>query len=464
MLYLIMYFVAMMGITAVFAKKTNNINEFLTGDGNIGFWEGAFSISATWLWSVALLVSSQKAYSSGIVGLTWFIVPNVLILSVFGRYGAKLRNQWQNGFSIPEYMSQKYGSKVKGTYIFLFAIITLMSTIVNLLAGGKIASLITGLPFELVVVLLGLIALAYSATSGIKASITTDVFQMALVLIVLAVLVPIALIYGGGFKALTDGIGGITGQFNNFLNKDGINVALAFGIPAAISIIGSPFGDNGQWQRVFALKKKNIKKSFTMASLIFGVVPISMGLIGFISAGNKFIPIDESIVALEFAKEYLPAFILLPFMYMLISGLMSTVDSNLCALSSLLVDLRPKTTVNQGRLSMLVLTMTAIAMATIPSFTVPGLFLAYGTLRASSTAITMLTIDGVKLNPKGVFYGLLASMIIGTSIYLYGASRGIGLLQASGSVLALVLSGIVALIYTKIKGSVDIESSKNKIK
>lgn len=75
-------------------------------------------------------------------------------------------------------MFDKYKSKkVKGIYLFQLSALAVLSTGVQLLAGGKILSCITGLPFFIVTIILAVIAFSYSQISGIKASVVTDCIQ-----------------------------------------------------------------------------------------------------------------------------------------------------------------------------------------------------------------------------------------------------------------------------------------------
>lgn len=63
---------------------------------------------------------------------------------------------------------------------------------------------------------------------------------------------------------------------------------LSFGLSTAIGLISGPFGDQSFWQRAFSVKKGMIGKAFMVGALLFALVPISMGAMGFIAAGSGF--------------------------------------------------------------------------------------------------------------------------------------------------------------------------------
>ena len=101
-----------------------------------------------------------------------------------------------------------------------------------------------------------------------------------------------------------------------------------------------PFGDQCFWQRAFSISDKKIGRAFSLGAVLFAVVPLSMGILGFIAAGIGFMPKDTGMVNFELIQALFPAWVIVPFMFMLISGLLSTVDSNLCAIASLTTDLK----------------------------------------------------------------------------------------------------------------------------
>ena len=147
----------------------------------------------------------------------------------------------------------------------------------------------------------------------------------------------------------------------------------------------------------------------------------------------------------ELISALLPAWAVIPFLFMIVSGLLSTVDSNLCAVSSLSTDVFQKKTIGKTKLSMVLLLAVGIAVANIPGLTVTHLFLMYGTLRASTLLPTVLTLKGMKLDPRGIVAGILSAMLIGLPVFGYGNLKGIAICKTAGSLLTVILSGAVAL-------------------
>jgi len=449
-LVLFVYALLMMATTVVFTKWTVNAEKFHVADRKIPCGVSAMSIAATWVWAPALFVSGQQAYTNGIPGMFWFLVPNVLCLMLFIPFAKRIRQEFPQGITLSGYMGEKYQSnKVKGIYSFQLGALAILSTAVQLLAGSKILSLITGLPFWSMTLLLAVIAYSYSQFSGIKAAVATDTLQMFIILGGCALLVPWALKMNGGMSTLISGLGSITGNMNSLTSETGLAVFLGFGLPTTIGLTSGPFGDQSFWQRAFSIRKEHIGKAFFFGALLFALVPLSMGAMGYIAAGSGFKATDVGMVNFEFITSIFPSWVLVPFLFMVLSGLLSTVSSNLCAAASMTSDLKAGSDIKKSKLVMIVMLMVAIGIANIPGLTVTYMFLFYGTLRASTLLPTVMTLLGKKLSAQGVFIGILISLCVGLPVFAYGNIFNDATYKTIGSLTTVLLSGIVAVLASR---------------
>jgi Na+/proline symporter len=455
---LIIYALIMVGATNLFTKRESGSDSFHVGNRNMGTIVSAMSVAATWIWAPALFTSAEKAYSNGIAGLFWFLVPNVLCLILFIPFARKIRREMPDGITLSGYMHKKYNSeKVKRVYLFQLTALTVLSTAVQLLAGGKILSMVTGLPLWVMTIVLAVIAFSYSQISGIKASVLTDAIQMIFLLLACAVFVPWALKLNGGWSAVQ--LSGATGEYGSIFSQKGLEVFLGFGLPTAIGLFAGPFGDQCFWQRAFSVRKDRIGRAFGLGAVLFAVVPLSMGILGFIAAGIGFIPADTGTVNFELIKALFPAWVIIPFMFMLISGLLSTVDSNLCAIASLTTDLRAADKLDDQRKSklsktaMVLLLIAGILIANIPGLTVTHMFLFYCTFRASTMLPTMLTLMNVRLTANGVVSGIVSALVVGLPIFSYGTINNLSAYKTAGSLLTVLLAGVVAMLVSFISGT-----------
>jgi len=463
LIVLTVYAIIMLSATVFLTKRETVAEKFHVGDRNMGTLQSAMSIAATWIWAPALFVSAEKAYANGFVGLFWFLVPNVLCLLLFIPFAGKIRQRMPMGISLAGFMGNEYHSeKVKGIYLFQLGSLSILSTGVQLLAGGKILSAITGIPMLPMTIILAAIAYSYSQFSGIQASVLTDTVQMTIMLAVCAVLIPWALSMPGNVAALSEGLSGVTGAYTHLFSDSGLKVLFGFGIPTAVGLFAGPFGDQCFWQRAFSIRQNKIKRAFTLGALLFAIVPLSMGMLGFIAAGKGFIPNDSGIVNFELVSNLFPKWVMIPFLFMVVSGLLSTIDSNLCAISSLTAELSSVSEIagdsdklKVAKVSMVAVLAAGILIANIPGITVTHLFLFYGTLRSATMLPTVFTLLKVKVSENGVFAGIILSLCCGLPLFAYGNIYGIAQYKTIGSLLTVLTAGVASCIITRLEGKAE---------
>ena len=446
---MISYGLFMFGLSYFYLKGSKTNTNFLVADRKVGFMKSGFSTAATWIWAPALFIASQKAYQQGLPGVFWFTFPNILCLCIFAYFAHYLRKKFKNGFTLAQYMNVRHSRRVQILYIISLSALSICQFAVQLLAGGAVVTYLTGIDFTIVTIILTAIALSYTFVSGIRASIMTDVWQMIIILVVVLVVVPLVYVKGGGHEVLVKGIGGISGEFTNVFDP---GVAWSFGVVVTIGLLAGPFGDQSFWQRAFTTKQNEVKKSFLLSALVFGVVPIFTSIIGFmgaglgIDAGNK-----AQLINIITVSELLPKAILIPFVWMLLSGLVSTLDSGLCAISSIAstdLDMKAKNKLTRARSGMVLLAIGGIIIANIPDMKILYLFIFYGTLRASTLLPTIYTIINKKVSETGMFYGICTSLGFGVPVFAFAKFNGLTDLAVWSSIFVVTASGVIVYYFT----------------
>lgn len=288
---------------------------------------------------------------------------------------------------------------------------------------------------------------------GFKSSISTDVVQTLILCV--GSLVIIVLLYisfnkqGYSFvKGIIDGMTGYEGKaFNSLLSKEGKGVFLSYGLTSVLGLITGPFGDQMYWQRAFAIKKEKRNKAFMLAAILFTIIPVAMILTGFLAASqvkSSILQISDSAnVAIEYISYYLPAFSTYFFVIMVGAAITSTMDSCLCAFSSIIVNdffNKEETRVKKiSYLSMIALVLASILISNIPGIQTLYLFMFYTVIRMCTfypTIITCLEKDkGVE--EKAIFRGIICSLLIATPLYAYAYYIGNDILIFTGTLLSI---------------------------
>lgn len=443
--------IGLFGVNRIFNRRRETHNAaFLVADRSAGWVKTSFSIAAAWVWAPALFIAAQQAYQNGWVGVFWFTVPNILCLVLFAFFAQKIRDQLPQGFTLPGYIEGRYGKGTQRVYAFCLLLLSLLSFAVQLLAGGLVIATLTGLPYLLVTILFAIIAVTYAYSSGLKASLITGTVKM-LALFIVGTLVAIFVALNSG--TVIDGLSGIKGDVHSLFSGAGGAIFWSFGLSATIGLMSGPFGDQAFWQRAFAVKRKYVKRSFLVGALLFAIVPLSMSVLGFALAGAGVAVDNLQLTNIAAITTWLPEWVLLFFVGAIIIGLLSTLDSSLCAAASIIGSdfSKPHQSLRNARTSMLVLAVLGIAIANIPELTIVKLFIIYGTLRAS-TLIPTLLIIGTKqqFDRRAISAGVIAALVIGLPLSAYGNMTSNVPFVVGGSIAVLVVSGIITVVGSRL--------------
>jgi len=406
----------------------NKKDTFLVANRKVGWFFGGTSIAASWIWAPALFVSVQMAYTKGLAGIFWFTIPNIIALALFAFLAPAIRKKLPEGYTLPQYIQHKLkSSKVHKMYLFPYFFYQLMAITVQLFAGGSLITLLTGIPLIIVMPILAVIALVYTWVSGLEASIITDFVQMGLIVLVGVIILPLTWSVAGGFPAIAAGFGGLEG-IKSILDP---GVAFSFGIVTAIGLIAGAISDQQYWQRSFAIRKKQLVKSFIFGAILFGMVPIALSTLGFLAANPALgialpLGIDVSMIGVQTVASLLPQGLLILFVIMLLAGISSTLDSGISAASSLWVTdvLKDKfKSIKQIRIGMVGIVLVGLTIAIlvtyIPGFGLKHLWWIFNTIAACIVVPTVLSLYWDRLSAKGVFWGVLVAFVVGIPLFIY---------------------------------------------
>lgn len=373
----------------------------------------ASSIAATWIWSPAIFVSSERAYFDGIWGYLMFLIPNILTLILFGYFANKVRSK-VDGVTLLDAVNSA-DKRQKYLHLLISLTVLICSSCVQILGIHTLFSAWLNLPKWVSALTISAVALATVGKRGIKSSIITDAMKWSVMFVIGLILV----IYNFNQNPVPN--------FNGISGKSTLTLWQTFGISTAIGLMFAPYVDQTFWQRVFSLDKDKVKSTFCLSALLFGLIPLLFGMIGFFQSTTN----PTWSVGYAFDSNIFNVMLAL----CVISALLSTLDSNLCAISSIVVK-EFNQSINIGRASMVMLLALSSTLMMFSNLTITGLFLIYGTIRTCAALPTILIILD-RYNAKRLFWATLAAVIIAPIGYISSADC-----KWIFTVLALVLPAI----------------------
>lgn len=215
MAILVVYLLAVLVIGLMFSKKEMKGKEFFKGDGTIPWWVTSVSIFATLLSPISFLSLAGNSYNGS--WIMWFAQLGMLIaIPLTIRFFLPIYSKLDIDTAY-HYLELRYNSKglrVLGAIMFIVYQIGRMSIIMYL--PSMVLSKLTGIDVNILIIVMGVIAIIYSFTGGLKSVLWTDFVQGSVLLIG----VTFALVYL--ICGINGGLGAIGEAFQNgkFLAPD----------------------------------------------------------------------------------------------------------------------------------------------------------------------------------------------------------------------------------------------------
>ena len=190
LIILVVYLGAVLVAGLFFAKKDMKGKEYFKGDGTIPWWVTSVSIFATLLSPISFLSLAGNSYAG--TWLMWFAQLGMLIaiplaIRFFLPVYAKLDID-----TAYHYLELRFGSKalrVLGALMFIVYQVGRMSIIMYL--PCMVLASLTNINVNILILIMGVIAIIYSYSGGLKSVLWTDFIQGS----VLIVGIVFALIY-----------------------------------------------------------------------------------------------------------------------------------------------------------------------------------------------------------------------------------------------------------------------------
>lgn len=375
-LLVVLFYGGTMIMSVAISKKKENADAYMTAGNQIGFGVSAASMTATWIWAASMYASVTAGYTYGVSGPLHYGLWGALMILFIYPFGRRIRAVAPRAHTLAEVMYARHGRSsqlmLAGSNV-LGSVISLTS---NFIAGGALISLLSPLSFGAGILIVAAGVLLYTLWSGFRASVLTDFAQVMAMLGATVIIIPAVFFAAGGPDMFQAGVeaGHVTAQQQSFFSSEAF---MNQGAPYIAAVLAYAIGNQTIAQRLFAVREDLIKPTFITATLGYGGTVIGVGMLGVMALYLGVEPLDGDVNNLlpQMVADHLPlALVALAFL-MIIGSLSSTADSDLSALSSIVMtdvygqsvgrqNADPKTMLLIGRITMIVATAAALYFAT----------------------------------------------------------------------------------------------------
>ncbi|WP_114787095.1 sodium:solute symporter family protein [Vibrio tetraodonis] len=360
-------------ISLTLARKEENVDGYMVSNNSIGFGMAAASMTATWIWAASFYAAATSGYKYGLSGALHYGFWGALMIFFIYPFGKRFRQIAPKAHTLAEIMHARHGSSSQMIMAGSNIVGSLISLTVNFTAAGALLEILSPLSFVHGVIIAGLGVLSYTIWSGFRSSVTTDFGQVIAMIFAAVIIIPIIFFKLGGSTLFESGMSLLTAEQSSFYSQTAI---LEQGAPYFVAVLAYAIGNQTIAQRLFAVREDLLKQTFVTATLGYGSIVIGLGMLGFLALLAGITPQDGNYNNLipQMAATYLSPFLVGLFFIMVIGSLSSTADSDLSALSALVMTdiygkhlsrgkVKPKTMLFIGRLTMVSATFLAMLLA-----------------------------------------------------------------------------------------------------
>ncbi|AFN77189.1 sodium/solute symporter [Stutzerimonas stutzeri DSM 10701] len=355
--------------------KKENVDGYMVANGAIGFGMSAASMTATWIWAASFYAAASSGYKYGLSGALHYGFWGALMILFIYPFGKRFRELAPQAHTLAEIMHARHGRSSQMILAGSNIVGSVISLMVNFTAAGALVSVLSPLSFIHGVLIAGFGVLSYTLWSGFRSSVMTDFGQLMAMILAAVIIIPMIFFTLGGPQLFTEGMPRLNLEQASFFSKTAF---LEQGAPFFVAVLAYAIGNQTIAQRLFAVREDLIKPTFITATVGYGAIVIGLGMLGFLALLAGVQPMDGDLNNLipQMAATYLPPFAVGLLFIMVIGSLSSTADSDLAALSALVMtDIygknlargrpNPTTMLWVGRLTMITATLIGVIFASM---------------------------------------------------------------------------------------------------
>lgn len=328
------YLVGMLVIGFVVGKlKIKGADDYMLAGRRMGIFMVAFSLSANNIGGGCTTGLAQKAFGAWGMSAMWYVLACSVAMIPLAYFAPKIRKAM--AVTIPEVVGRRFGkfSSVFSAVLNILALFCLTSS--QVAASGSVVATLTGLNAKACMIIAGIIIILYTTFGGMIADQVSDLVQFLIILFGLAVATPIVIAKCGGWAAIAAKLPGEQLSFT----KIGWITIIGYIFNYFCTFLSGP-------EMVSRFETAKDEKTAKAASFLSAVLMAAMAtfptLLGLAALALKdSIPnlaANGSNAMMAVTQAYAPAAITGIISAAIISATMSSADSNLLCMSTMIIN------------------------------------------------------------------------------------------------------------------------------
>ena len=398
-------------IAILYSRKYRGYSNYFTAGRKIGTLSLTSSLVASALGAWILFGPSSAATWGGIGSVIGYSLGTAFPMIALIYLGKKIRKTFPSGITFTQFIFYKIGKNLFKFILLLSIFYMFIFLCAEVTAVAMLINYISSTPLWITAALVIASTLIYTLYGGLRASILTDNFQFLIIIILL--LVCMYNIFSSdliSYKSIETSSG--------FLLSGKYIPNYTSGLTFFIAVAATNLFHQGNWQRVFAAKNYDVlKKSLKLSFLIIIPIVFFMGITGIIA-----ISVDSKVnpdlaffsILLKDKSELLYMAVII----MAISLTVSTVDTLVNAISSLIVVDGKKINKNLKFANSLVIYLSIVALfVASKGFSILYLFLLADLLCCSAVFPVFYGFYKRNLKERNLIISVIIGLLLGLLLF-----------------------------------------------
>ena len=334
LLIVVVYMVAMMVVGWLIGKKQiNDSKDYMIAGRRMGLFMVAFSLSANNVGGGSTTGLAAKAFGDWGMSACWYVLAAAIAMIPLAYFAPKIRKTM--AVTIPEVVGRRFG-KVACNFTAILNVLSLFClTSSQIAASGVVISTLTGMPQNIALIMATVIVILYTTFGGMIADQVSDLVQFIIILVGLSIATPAVINGVGGWSAIAEALPPVQLSFT----KIGWVTIIGYIFNYFCTFLAGP-------EMVSRFETAKDEKTAQRASLLSGVLMAAMSLFPTV-LGLAALAVKDSLPTLAangsnammaVTSAYAPSFIVGLVSAAIICATMSSADSNLLCMSTMVMN------------------------------------------------------------------------------------------------------------------------------
>ena len=326
------YLVGMLVIGYVVGKlKIKDADDYMVAGRRMGLFMVAFSLSANNIGGGSTTGLAGKAYTTWGMSAVWYVLAASIAMIPLAYFAPKIRKTM--AVTIPEVVGRRFGKFSSGFSAILNILALFCLTSSQIAASGSVVSVLTGIDTRICLIIAGIVVILYTTFGGMIADQISDLVQFIIILLGLAIATPFVIKGCGGWSAIASKLPSEQLSFT----KIGWVAIIGYIFNYFCTFLSGP-------EMISRFESAKDEKTAQRASLLSAVLMAAMAVFPTL-LGLAALSVKESIgnpasgsAMMAVTQAYAPTIITGIVSAAIISATMSSADSNLLCMSTMIIN------------------------------------------------------------------------------------------------------------------------------